>query len=113
MSQYRISRLNHHRGTNQEYPHESVRSLRSPLPASAISEDRLPFKIVGFSIPCERHPQRNEDSFLIEQQSGLVAALFWGGGAVGGAKALPASTRTTATGAIRAGPPLHKKSKRY
>src|SRR5260370_38353214 len=93
MSQYRISRLNHRRGTNQEYPHESVRSLRSPLPASAISEDRLHFKIVGFSIPCERHPQRNEDSFLIEQQRALLTELL----GLGGAARLTESTARSPT----------------
>ena len=108
MSQYRISRLNHRRGTYQEYPHESVRSLRSPLSASAISEDRLPFKIVGFSIPCERHPQRNEDSFLIEQQSGLVAVFDGVGGSAAGEIASQAAKRATLQGWKGALRQIHK-----
>lgn len=108
MSQYRISRLNHRRGTNQEYPHESVRSPRSPVPAGAISEDRLPFKIVGFSIPCERHPQRNEDSFLIEQHSGLVAVFDGVGGSAAGEIASQAAKRATLQGWKGALRQLHK-----
>jgi serine/threonine protein phosphatase PrpC len=108
MSQNRISRLNHRRGTSQEYPHESVRSLRSPLSASAISEDRLPFKIVGFSIPCERHPQRNEDSFLIEQQSGLVAVFDGVGGSAAGEIASQAAKRATLQGWKGALRQIHK-----
>src|SRR5260370_13374413 len=107
MYQYRISCINHHRGTNQDYPHESVRSLRSPLPASAISEDRLPFKIVGFSIPCERHPQRNEDSFLIEQQSGLVAGFYWVGSSGGGGNATQGAEQATLSDLQEARPHTH------
>jgi PPM family protein phosphatase len=84
MSQYRTSQLNHRRGTSYEYPHESTRSLRSSLLNSAISDERLPFKIVGHSVPSERHPQRNEDSFLIEEDSGLVAVFDGVGGSAAG-----------------------------
>ncbi len=48
------------------------------------SASHLPFKIVGYSIPCERHPSRNEDSFLIEHEGGLVAVFDGVGGSAAG-----------------------------
>src|SRR5579864_6165833 len=44
----------------------------------------LPFKFVGYSIACERHPQRNEDTYLIEKMSGLVAVFDGVGGSAAG-----------------------------
>ena len=48
------------------------------------STSHLPFKIVGYSIPCERHPSRNEDSYLIEHEGGLVAVFDGVGGSAAG-----------------------------
>lgn len=48
------------------------------------SASHLPFKIVGYSIPCERHPSRNEDSYLIEHEGGLVAVFDGVGGSAAG-----------------------------
>lgn len=44
----------------------------------------LPFLITGYSIPCERHPQRNEDSFLVDPVSGLMAVFDGVGGSAAG-----------------------------
>src|SRR5258708_21588853 len=68
MSQNKTSRLNHRKGTPEEHSHESMRlrSLRSPLLNGVFSEEHLPFKILGYSIPCVRHPQRHDDSLLIQ-----------------------------------------------
>jgi PPM family protein phosphatase len=98
MSQIRSGRLLHRRGASHEYPHESVRSLRLPLLDGSISEARLPFKIVGYSVPCEKHPQRNEDSFLIEQYSGLMAVFDGVGGSAAGDIASQAAKRATLQG---------------
>src|SRR6266571_2596014 len=82
MSQTEQGWLNHRRGAFHKSLHGDVRTLQSLLPNYITSDDRLPFNIVGYSLPCERHPQRNEDSFLIEQHSGLIA-VFDGVGEAG------------------------------
>jgi PPM family protein phosphatase len=48
------------------------------------SGSHLPFKIVGYTIPCERHPSRNEDSYFIEHEGGLVAVFDGVGGSAAG-----------------------------
>jgi serine/threonine protein phosphatase PrpC len=48
------------------------------------SASHFPFKIVGYTIPCERHPTRNEDSYLIEHDGGLVAVFDGVGGSAAG-----------------------------
>ena len=100
MSQNRTGRLNHRRGILDEHPGESVKlgSLRSPLYNSVFSEEHLPFKITGYSIPCERHPQRNEDSFLIEQHSGIAAVFDGVGGSAAGEIAAQTGKRATLRG---------------
>ncbi len=100
MSQNKTSRLNHRKGTLEEHSHESMRlrSLRSPLLNGVFSEEHLPFKIVGYSIPCERHPQRNEDSFLIEPHTGIVAVFDGVGGSAAGEIAAQTAKRATLQG---------------
>src|SRR6266496_5275855 len=109
MSQTRPGWLIQHRRVSHEYLNGSVRSLQSLLPDGAISEDRLPFKIVGYSLPCERHPQRNEDSFLIEQQSGLIAVFDGVGGSAAGDIAAQAAKRATLSGWKGALGQIHKR----
>ncbi len=48
------------------------------------SASHHPFKIVGYSIPCERHPSRNEDSYFIEYEGGLAAVFDGVGGSAAG-----------------------------
>jgi serine/threonine protein phosphatase PrpC len=57
---------------------------RSLVQLKKYSQHHLPFQIVGYSIPCERHPMRNEDSFLINQSSGLMAVFDGVGGSAAG-----------------------------
>ncbi len=52
----------------------------------------VPFTFSCHSIACERHPERNEDSVLVDEQSGLVA-VFDG---VGGSAAGEIASRTAA-----------------
>ena len=61
------------------------------------SDDRLPFKIVGYSIPCERHPLRNEDSNLVDKMNGLVAVFDGVGGSAAGEIASQTARRATLT----------------
>jgi len=109
MSHNRAVRRNHRRGASQEYLNRRVSSLQALLIDDTISEGRLPFKIVGYSIPCERHPQRNEDSFLIEQQTGLVAVFDGVGGSAAGDIASQAAKRATLAGWKGALGQIHKR----
>jgi PPM family protein phosphatase len=109
MSQTRAGRLNYRRGASHEYLNGSVRSLQLLLLDDAISEDRLPFKIVGYSLPCERHAERNEDSLLIEQHSGLVAVFDGVGGSAAGDIASQAAKRATLLGWKGALGQIHKR----
>ena len=59
----------------------TIRATRRKLPSQS---SQLPFQTVGYSIPCERHPQRNEDSFLIDSASGLMAVFDGVGGSAAG-----------------------------
>ena len=109
MSQTRPGWLIHRRGVSHEYLNGSVRSLQTLLLNGAASEDHLPFKIVGYSLPCERHPQRNEDSFLIEYYSGLVAVFDGVGGSAAGDIASQAAKRATLEGWKGALGQIHKR----
>ena len=108
MSEIRSGRPNHRRGASHEYPPEGVRSLQSPLLDGAIPDDRLPFQVVGYTIPCEKHPQRNEDRFLIEQYSGLMAVFDGVGGSAAGDIASQAAKRATLQGWKGALGQIHK-----
>lgn len=44
----------------------------------------LPFTYARQSIACERHPERNEDSFIVDERSGLVAVFDGVGGSAAG-----------------------------
>jgi PPM family protein phosphatase len=109
MSETKSGHLIHRKGATHENLNGSVRSLQTLLLNEATSEDRLPFKIVGYSLPCERHPQRNEDSFLIEHHSGLVAVFDGVGGSAAGDIASLAARRATLSGWKGALGQIHKR----
>jgi PPM family protein phosphatase len=48
------------------------------------SEKKSPFTFARYSIPSERHPERNEDSFIVDRRHGLVAVFDGVGGSVAG-----------------------------
>ncbi len=98
MSQTEPGWLHHRRGAFDKSLHGEVRTLQSHVPNDFAFDDRLPFKIVGYSLPCERHPERNEDSFLIEQHSGLIAVFDGVGGSIAGDVASQAARRATLSG---------------
>jgi serine/threonine protein phosphatase PrpC len=98
MSQTEPGWLHHRRGAFDKSLHGEVRTLQSHLPNDFAFDDHLPFIIVGYSLPCERHPERNEDSFLIEQHSGLIAVFDGVGGSVAGDIASQAARRATLSG---------------
>jgi len=98
MSQTESGWLHHRRGAFHKSLHGEVRTLQSHLPNDFAFDDHLPFKIVGYTLPCERHPERNEDSFLIEHHSGLIAVYDGVGGSVAGHIASQAARRATLSG---------------
>jgi serine/threonine protein phosphatase PrpC len=108
MSQTESSWLHHRRGAFYKSLHGEVRTLQQLLPNSLASDDHLPFQIVGYSLPCERHPQRNEDSLLIDERTGLIAVYDGVGGSVAGDIASQAARRATLTGWKSALAQMHK-----
>src|SRR5581483_11057977 len=71
-------------GSLYRRPSEVSSHIRALPARRKTSSSHLPFQITGYSIPCERHPQRNEDSFLIDQASGLMAVFDGVGGSAAG-----------------------------
>jgi len=71
-------------GSLYRRPSEVAPTLRLPNRRKLSAQPRLPFQIVGYSIPCERHPLRNEDSFLVEATSGMIAVFDGVGGSAAG-----------------------------
>lgn len=59
------------------------------------ASDLAPFTFAQRSIACERHPDRNEDSVLVEAQSGLVAVFDGVGGSAAGEIASQTAARAT------------------
>ncbi|HYX50335.1 MAG TPA: PP2C family serine/threonine-protein phosphatase, partial [Ktedonobacteraceae bacterium] len=110
MSQTESGWLHHRRGAFHKTLHGEVRTLQSLLSNSITSDERLPFEIVGYSLPCEIHPQRNEDSFLIQARTGLIAVYDGVGGSVAGDIASQAAKRATISGWKSALRQIHKRS---
>ncbi len=65
MSQQRISRHNH-------------------INITGSASEAKPFVFARHTVACERHPTRNEDSFMIEENSGLAAVFDGVGGSAAG-----------------------------
>jgi PPM family protein phosphatase len=84
MSEENMNQLMFPPGSLYRRPSQVASTLRVPVRRKQHSQLHLPFQIVGHSIPCERHPLRNEDSFLIDQSSGLLAVFDGVGGSAAG-----------------------------
>ncbi|HTD18682.1 MAG TPA: protein phosphatase 2C domain-containing protein, partial [Ktedonobacteraceae bacterium] len=76
MSQQRISRHNH------------INTIGS-------ASEAKPFVFARHTVACERHPNRNEDSFIIEENSGLAAVFDGVGGSAAGEIASLTATQST------------------
>ncbi len=98
MSQTESGWLHHRRGAYHASLHGEMRTLQPLGPRSIAPANHLPFTIVGYSLPCERHPERNEDSFLIKEHTGLFAVFDGVGGSVAGDIASQAARRATLKG---------------
>ena len=57
-----------------------------------------PFTFSRHSIACERHPDRNEDSLIVDEQSGLAAVFDGVGGSAAGEIASQTAARATRQG---------------
>jgi len=57
--------------------------------------ERLPFTFAHYSVACERHPQRNEDSIIVEKRSGMAAVFDGVGGSAAGEIASQTAARAT------------------
>jgi PPM family protein phosphatase len=64
--------------------------------------ERLPFTFAHYSVACERHPQRNEDSITVEKRSAMVAVFDGVGGSAAGEIASQTAARATLLGWKRA-----------
>lgn len=71
-------------GSLYRRPSEVAPSLRACPRKRTPSQAPLPFQIFGYSIPSESHPQRNEDSFLVDASGGLMAVFDGVGGSAAG-----------------------------
>ncbi len=71
----------------------SRRNLGSSTPY-----ERLPFTFAQYSVACERHPQRNEDSIAIEKRTGMAAVFDGVGGSAAGEIASQTAARATLLG---------------
>jgi serine/threonine protein phosphatase PrpC len=77
-------------------PH--LRGSRRRRLASYLSAREAPFVFSAWSIPCERHPERNEDSFLADPATGLAAVFDGVGGSAAGEIAARTAARFTHQG---------------
>lgn len=85
MSEEQLNQRRFPPGSLYRRPSEVSSAIRASAHRKAPSQSsHLPFLVVGYSIPCERHPQRNEDSFLIDPASGLMAVFDGVGGSAAG-----------------------------
>jgi PPM family protein phosphatase len=64
-------------------------------PGSVIPYEHLPFTFAQYSVACERHPQRNEDSITIAPRSGMAAVFDGVGGSAAGEIASQTAARAT------------------
>lgn len=71
-------------GSLARRPSQVSPNSRTSLHRKNYAQPQLPFQIVGYSIPCERHPLRNEDSYLLDPASGIMAVFDGVGGSAAG-----------------------------
>lgn len=101
-----------HNNTNHETSnvnHLYVPTMHQPYHAAELT----PFVFARHTIPCERHPERNEDSIVVDERSGLAAVFDGVGGSAAGQIASQTAVRATHEGWRRVLEQLQKKRKVY
>src|SRR5579875_1182863 len=73
--------------------HRTGRRISNTVNGHAL--ESLPFAYARQSIACERHPERNEDSLIVDERSGLVAVFDGVGGSAAGEIASQTAARAT------------------
>ena len=104
MNQYTTHTLNGHNG----------HSMHLPVTHSAhYTTELTPLLFAKHTIPCERHPNRNEDSIVVDERSGLAAVFDGVGGSAAGQIASQTAVRATYQGWRRVLEQLQKRRKVY
>ncbi len=105
-----------HHNTNQ-YTHQNTfngHSMHLPVTHSAYhAAELMPLLFAKHTIACERHPNRNEDSIVVDERSGLAAVFDGVGGSAAGQIASQTAVRATYQGWRRILEQLQKKRKVY
>ena len=107
MPHQNMSQYTHHNTSNGHYTH-------LPLTHTAYHEVELtPLLFAKHTIACERHPNRNEDSIVIDERSGLAAVFDGVGGSAAGQIASQTAVRATYQGWRRVLEQVQKRRKIY
>lgn len=73
-------------------------SRHNPTVVGGSASQLKPFTFAHHSVACERHPERNEDSILMDEHSGLAAVFDGVGGSAAGEIASQTAVRSTRKG---------------
>lgn len=78
--------------------HTNTHRRRSHVSAKHTTQKTAPFIFSSKSVPCERHPESNEDRILVEPQSGIAAVFDGVGGSAAGEIASSTASRSAIEG---------------
>ncbi len=110
MPQHNMSQYTHHSHHNAQNGHH----LHMPLSNQTYHPAELtPFLFARHTIACERHPDRNEDSIVVDERSGLAAVFDGVGGSAAGQIASQTAVRATQQSWRRVLEQIQKKRKVY
>ena len=119
-SERQHSTLMPHHNTNQYIHHTAQQNtsnghhIHLPMTYPTYhTADLTPFLFARHTIACERHPNRNEDSIIVDERSGLAAVFDGVGGSAAGQIASQTAVRATHQGWRRVLEQLQKRRKVY
>ncbi len=106
--------MNQYTTTHTQQNNHNGHHIHMPLSQQTYPTPELtPFLIARHTIPCERHPDRNEDSIVVDERSGLAAVFDGVGGSAAGQIASQTAVRATHQGWRQVLEQLQKKRKIY
>ena len=111
MPHHNMNSYIHHTQQNTSNGHHI--HLPMTYPAYHHAVELTPFLFARHSIPCERHPDRNEDSIIFDERTGLAAVFDGVGGSAAGQIASQTAVRATHQGWRSLLEQLQKKRKVY
>ncbi|GAC1615018.1 MAG: Stp1/IreP family PP2C-type Ser/Thr phosphatase [Ktedonobacteraceae bacterium] len=110
MPHHNMSQYTNHTQQNNHNGHH----IHLPVTPQAYHAAELtPLLFARHTIACERHPDRNEDSIVVDERSGLAAVFDGVGGSAAGQIASQTAVRATHQGWRRVLEQLQKKRKIY